>query len=286
MSYIDLFGIKKDIVDILRDYLYPRQTISVSFYDNTITSKYAQSFIPFTTSMDSISIYCNTVGTGLTPLTIGVQEDSNGNPSGTYKKKITFTQSEIKNNQWDTKKFSLKGLISKNKYWLVIENAGTPSKYYRIGCNTILTSYQEGISKQYITSWNTLSGDIAFQIHIKDWIYPYFPSDTISEDDLPRLAIEIYDRSTDERYCSNNLILADIKVMVIGYSQYSDELDKIFSYGERGLFENRTSISNIDLLTPIGISPIERLREKMYSKSVSYNLRKKMKYISTVPIVE
>jgi hypothetical protein len=286
MSYIDIFGIKKDIVDILRKYLYPRQTITSSFYDNTISSKYAQSFIPFSSSMDSISIYCNTVGTDITPLTISIQEDSNGVPSGTRIKEITFTQSEITNNSWDTKKCSISNLISKNKYWLVLEHSGSSSKYYKIGHSNSITSYLEGIPKQYISSWNTISGDICFKIHTNDWIYPYFPSDTITENDLPRIAVEIFDRSTEERYCSNNLILADIKLIVVGYSQYSDELDKIFSYGERGLFKERTNISNITLLTPLGISPLERIDRKKYSKSITYNLRKKMKYTSTVPVVE
>ena len=91
----------------------------------------------------------------------------------------------------------------------------------------------------------------------------------------------------EERYCADGLALADITGLVLIYSQYSDELDKILSYGERGQFIERGDLDNINLLTPGAISPIDRIRERMYIRSYNFNLRKKLKYISSeVPTVE
>jgi len=286
MSYIDIYGLKKDVVDILRDGLYPRNTLGTSFYDNSLNLKYAQSFIPFSTSINSISIYCNTVGTGLSPLTISVQEDTNGSPSGTSLKKVVFKPSEIVNDSWDTKKCSYSNLISKNKYWLVFESANqNSSKYYRIGHDSVSTNYQEGIGKYYSTSWNTLATDLKFKIDIDNWIFPSYPSDTIVSSDLPRIAVDIFSRSVEERYCSDKLVLGNVNLMVLVYSQYSDEPDKILSYGERKLFSKRTSLSNVDLVTPVNISPTDKIAEKMYVKNSTYRLRKKMKYKNEIPTV-
>lgn len=285
MSYLDIYGLKKDIVNIFRKHLYPRQTITADFYDATLDAKYAQQFIPFSTSMNSISVYCNTVGTNLSDLTISIQTDQNNSPSGFKEGEVVFSPSEITNDQWDTKRKDI-DLVSKNKYWLVFETSGTSTDYYRIGRDNTRTRYQEGISKRYISSWNTIPYDLSFKIDIDHWIYPHYPSDTVSQIDMPRLAVDVYDRSTAERYCDSSIALADIKVIVVGYSQYSDELDKIFSYGERGLFKDRTSLSNVDLITPLNINPLDRIREKLYSRSVNYNLRKKLKYLDTVPTIE
>jgi len=151
MSYIDIFGMKKEIVDILRQYLDPKQTVGTTFYNNSLNLRYAQSFIPFSTSMSSISIYCNTVGTGLSPLTISVQADSSGEPSGTKLKTVIYSQSEITDDSWDSKECSYTELISKRKYWLVIESGDqNASKYYRIGHDdSDKVVYQEGTPSVY-----------------------------------------------------------------------------------------------------------------------------------------
>jgi len=290
MTYIDLFGIKKDIVDTLRDHLYPRQTLGTTFYDGmTMNTRYAQSFYPFSTKMDSISVYVNTVGTGLNALTVSVQEDVSNAPSGTMLGSITFTQANITDDAWDTKAMSYTKFISKNKYWLVLESSGQDSSnYYKIGCDSVRTNYQEGLPKESTNStWTTVGFDLMFNVITPNWIYPHYPSDTITNNDLPRIAVDIVDRRVDERYCSKRLALGYLTGLGVIYSQYSDELDKIFSYGERGLFEMRMDLPNINLLTPRAISPIDRIREKMFIRPWTFELRKKLKYISnTIPTVE
>lgn len=290
MSYMNVYGIKKDVVDVLRDYLYPRQTIGTTFYTGmSINTEYAQSFIPFSTSMNSVSIYCNTVGTGLDDLTISVQTDTDNSPSGTKVKTITFSQSEITNDDWDTKECSYSNLISKNKYWLVFECSNQDSSnYYKIGRDAVMVNYQIGIPKSSTNStWDSEDYDIMFNINIPQWIYTHYPSDTVQVNDLPRIAVDIVDRRVEERYCAHGLALANITGLVVIYSQYPDELDKILSYGERGQFIERGDLDNINLLTPGAISPIDRIRERMYIRSYNFNLRKKLKYISSeVPTVE
>jgi len=288
MSYMDAFGIKKDIVDVLRDYLYPRCTVGNSFYTGmTVNTKYAQSFIPFSTSMNSISIYCNTVGTGLSALTVSVQKDVSGSPSGTMEASVTFAQTDITDDSWDVKALSYTKFISRNKYWLVLESSGqSVSAYYKIGRDTLRTNYQVGIPKESTATWATTNFDVMFEVDVDDWIYPTYPSDTITNEELPRVAVDIMGRRVEERYCADELALANITGLVLVYSQYPDELDKILSYGERGLFIERANITNIDLLTPTAITPIERLREKMYVRGWNFNLRKKLTYIVEVPTVE
>jgi len=288
MSYIDVYGIKKDVTDILRDYLYPRETLGTSFYNDSLNVKYAQSFIPFSTSMNSISVYCNTIGTGLDNMTISVQADTNDSPSGTRLKSVVFTPSEITDDAWDTKKCSYSNLISKNKYWLVFEsNYQNSNKYYRVGCDSVRTNYQEGIPKDCtISTWNTISYDIKFNIDTPHWIYPKYPSDTIQLEDLPRIAVDVFNRTTYDRYCSDSIVLADIEVMVLIYTQYPDEADKILSYGERGLFKRRGHFPHdVSLLTPLVISPTDKIGENLYTKSSTYKLRKKLSYMNQVPLI-
>jgi len=289
MSYIDFWGIKKDITDVLRDYLYPRNTVGNTFYTGmSIDTKYAQSFYPFTTRMNSISVYCNTVGSTLDDLTVSVQTDTNDAPSGTKVKSVTFSPSDITNDTWDSKSCLYSKLISKNKYWLVFESSNQDStNYYKIGRDTVMTNYQMGIPKESTNStWTTVSFDLMFNIDINDWIYPTYPDDTITLDKLPRIAVDIVDRRTEERYCHDSLALGNIVGMILVYSQYPDEVDKILSYGERGLFLKRTQLPNVTLFTPLGLSPLDRIMRKIYVRSSNFNLRKKLIGMKELPTVE
>jgi len=288
MSYIDLFGIKMDIVGILRDHLYPRCTVGNMFYTGmSVDTKYAQSFIPFSKEINSISVYCNTIGSPSNALTVSVQEDVSGEPSGTMLTSITFTASQITDDDWDTKTCDYTKLISKNKYWLVFESSGQDSSnYYKVGRDTVQTNYQEGTVVESTATWSASSYDTMFQVHTPDWVFPYYPTSTVTVDDLPWIAIDIINRRVDERYCPDGLALADISGLIVVYSQYPDEPDKILSYGERGIFIERAGLTDILLLSPTGLSPVERLRERMYARTSGFNLRKKLKYISTVPTVE
>jgi len=284
---MDIFGIKKDIVDILRDYLYPRSTIASNWYNNSVDTKYAQSFIPFTKSINSISVYCNTIGAP-NDMTVSIYDDSNGSP-GSEITAVTFSASDITDDVWDAKACSYSDLTSKNKYWLVFRCTGQSTiNYYKIGADSVKVNYQIGEPKSQTNStWDSDSLDIAFKIDIDDWIYPTYPSDTITNKELPRIGIDLISRRVDDRYCSDSLALGYLEGIMLVYSQYPDELDKIISYGERGLFGKRTEITNIDLLVPTGLTPTERLLEKRYVKSVGFNLRKKLKYIpSSLPTVE
>lgn len=234
MAYINLFGIKKDIVDILRDYLYPRSTITGSWYNNSVDTKYAQSFIPFTKTMNSISIYCNTIGTPPS-MTVSVYTDSDGTPS-TEVKAVTFAPSDITDDAWDTKACSYDNLISKNKYWLVFTCVGQDSSnYYKIGSDSVKTNYQVGEPKSNTNStWDSESLDIAFNININDWVYCYDKETEILTDNGWKLFKDLTG--------NENVLTLDKETNIIEYQKIDKKLEFDYNGDMVKIKSNNTDI--------------------------------------------
>jgi len=279
--------IKSELADLLRDNLYPEQTIGTSevTLSTTINYEVAQCFIPYSTCYEGRDKK-HTLTTYLkfkkydTPddgITIYLQDDSNSSPNN------TLASYSIPVGSIDTiattVSFDLildnKYFISKSKYWLTIVPNNTPStvNYFSIYSRTIDTDYLLGsyYKRESGGTWSAQSLDLFFQIEVPNWIYKIYPANTLDIMDFPRISIDIVDRPVvDERYIDHRIYKQRVSVATLIYSRYPDELDSLTSYVDKIIRRHRINFSTADIVIPSRITPPSVIRDNIFVRSLFY----------------
>mgnify|MGYP000076504128 CR=1 FL=1 len=256
---IEYENIKDTLITVVSDYFYPRQLQ----YDNSIsTLEYntiTQSFYPFSTTISSVTVYVkDKVGS---PGNVTVQIlDRNYNVKSSLSTEL--------NEGWNTISVTVNNLISKHIHYLRIIHSGDSSNYYVLGASTI-NKFEDTL---YADS-STLNVKLSFSAGTGEKIRKvYSPKEFVLED-YPIVTCDITARPrVVQRYLDPKAIEQQIIVTFTIYSRYPDEIDIIARRIERGLFKERINISR-SIISPAGIGPITRMRENIFSRAISFNLR-------------
>jgi len=292
----DINSFKITLRDTLRTYLYPQCQYGTVDVNIPPSYKIAQSFIPFSQFYQkvvpyrytiSIDVKVKRIGTIDSGLAINIRSDSNNIPSTTALSGVvgnTIPANSISPSYSTiTTKLILKPnkyndlpIGSKSKYWLELSPLNSTGTI--VVARHTEDKYLPGIVKVYDgTSWSQYQGDMYFKLGVKNWIYTNYPREDLSLYNYPRIAIDIIDvPRVEQRYIYSGIMYYYITSAVIIYSRYPDELETIASYVDRALFKERTSLSNIILLTPTRKTNVIPVREKLFSKSLFYELKYQM----------
>jgi len=274
-----IYQLKKNITDVLRDYLYPEQTLFPERIDWTDGKDrtYAQSFKVFSTKINKVGIYIRKTGTPDGDVILEIRTDSNGNPSDTILGSVTIKETEIGLSfAWIEKDINLTNLDSRDTYWLVIRTTASTSliAYYMLGRDETDTNYELGTAKDlYLGIWSSLGYDLTFKITILHWIYSDYPHEELDFSMFPRVAIDIVSKDVVERYVDGKKLVNISRVRVLVYSLYTDEVDNIMSNIEKALFTKRFDIPDILYLTPSSVSEIGWYRNKLYTREALYDCK-------------
>jgi len=286
-------NLKEEIRDTLRVYLYPQNTVSdteVALSDTISVYKVAQSFKSYSKFYSTVNPFKYTIpvdvklrkyGTPDGNVFISIQSSSSGEPSGTTIGHCTIAVGDVSSSSFSVNSGSIviTSMIGSNtEYFLCIEpqsNASTVNYYSTQKYNT--DKYMIGSLSVYNgSSWSTTTGDIYFDIDNPNWIYTGFPRSDISKYSFPRLAIDAISRRVDQRWINIELAEYTIDFTLVAYSYYPDELDDILSYADRALFKERANFTNIKRLDSGEMTPVEVLRDNLFSRAMRYNLVVKM----------
>jgi len=294
MATLDLIGIKQNIRNVLRNYLYPQCTYSV--YEHTLSSSsynidIAQSFIPYSQCYNNVSPYryslpvtlqLKKVGTPDDDIVVSLHNDVDDSPSATALYSTTIPSSKI-GTVMNTVSCTLtltSMLGSNTKYWLVIEPQNTPDTLncYVLGRDTVDTHYWMGTAKYRTdTTWSSLNADIYFDIDIPDWIYEDFPRIKMTIYRFPRIGIGISGRPRVENiFIDSRIAYYHLLCDIVVYGRYPDQVEDIISYVDRALFKERVKIPNLVIVNPSNMTPLTVARENLFAKGIQYMLKFKM----------
>jgi hypothetical protein len=283
----DLNYLKEAIRDTIRAYLNPNNLISdtsVALSNSISVYDIAQSFIPFSKCYATTSPYRYTIETSFmikktgTPdsnVIVSLQSSTNDYPSGTTISSSTISESDI-SSTFDVKDVNLKittMLGSNTKYWYCIEPQCTAStvNFYSIA-KSATQKYMIGNLAKKDTTWSNELGSMIFDISVPQWVFQDYPRDDINKYSFPRLAIDIVSRRVEQRWINTEFADYTIDVIIMVYSNYPDELDKIISYVDRAIFKERTLFYGIRRIDPGELSPVAVIRDNLFSRSVSYSM--------------
>jgi len=289
----DLNQLKEDVRDTLRLWLYPECLEGTNEYtlSTTINFEIAQSFIPYSRYYRKVDPYKNTIPVILklrkyeTPndgLVISLQSDDDNSPSGSTLGSHTAAVGDITSTLGVyTSSIPITNMLGSNtKYWIVIspQNTASTVNYYSVGINSVDTEYWIGTSqyKQSGSIWTDNSVDLYFDASIPNYIYEDYPRDDLSLFSLPRIAVDIIGRRTNQRWINRKLSEYYLDLTVVAYSRFPEELDDMLSYVDRALFKERIDIGNIKRIDPGELTPVVVIRENMFSRALRYSLIYKM----------
>ncbi len=134
-----------------------------------------------------ISLLLGKVGTLANDLTVRIETDNSGSPSGTLVTggSITVSKSEVTSAGWINKMFTAPpACVSGTTYWIVAyTSGGDPSNAYLWSLDST-EGYADGEAKLYTTSWASITGDMCFKIYknVLDQNNSNETSETSSED--------------------------------------------------------------------------------------------------------
>ena len=158
---------------------------------STVTStKLAQSFIPeYEGRVGKIRAYLRKIGSPTGNLSVSIQTDNAGEPSGTVITNgisVTVSASSLSSTaDWIDFNYTLEPDVSTLTYWIVLETTDTQSNTdYVAWGNDTGESYIDGVLLEYDgTSWNSTSTDAVFELYTKSETYVEPINQSFSETD-------------------------------------------------------------------------------------------------------
>ena len=257
MTVFDIEQLKTDVMNSLRTYAYPYQSLhndSISLYSvGTIT----QSFSLFSGSVSTAGIYISSViGNPVISLSF-------------YNNNTLVVRNTIPATiGWNTIRVNKTDLSSSRGNSLVISGTCDVDNDVYIGTSTI-TSYFYGNAGSYQT---------AFTIGISDFIYRVFPSVEIDNNRLPVVCIDINGRPTiNEPYLTGDQVWMNVNVQAEVYGKSPTEVDRLVSGLDRGMVKNARGFMFNDWHIRAGnLSQLQYLKERLYTRAVTWQLRMKV----------
>jgi len=279
---IDYGSIKVRIRNLLRDYIHPKQTLvdtTIPLSDGSINYEVAESFIPFSKQYSSstpyslpVDLVCRRVGSPGGDLVVSLRTDFPNFTEITSKTiSATVIPTSIGTVSATLNFDSMLG--SKTRYWLHISHLATPStvNYYEVGATT-LDKYWSGdlIKREEGGSWSTISGDLAFNCRIKNFIYENYPHHALSPYNFPRIAVDIVSRPrVIQRVIDSRVAECYFMFQITVYSRYEDELDQLISLVDKSLFKERINIEDIIILNPGNLSQVTKVGN-VFARALNY----------------
>lgn len=288
---IDVYGIKENIVDLIKRYVSPENVYQsdTPIELNKQTSKdIAQSFIPYSTvyrgvDKSTFNVYLNLrrIGDPSDPVIVHLCSDQNDRPSNTIVSSsipvslipsvFSYVPCKMDLSKAGTEYY----LGSNTKYWLKIESTPSdPYNFIELSKDSIDTNYRMGKgSWKYPTDygWYDLGADINFRVSVPSWVYPDYPYSNLSVHSFPRIAVDIVGRPRiSERWIDHRISEQLFDIAIIIYSRYPKELDDIISLVDQAMWKERLNVPNIKILTPRDLSSSLTPREGLFVRTLIY----------------
>jgi len=257
---IDYEWIKDTLSSIVKNYMYPRQLQHETSILTSECSVLRQAFYPFSSTISNVRVYVEDVVGSPGNATFRLL-DKNLNVKDTATKTLTAG--------WNTVSISKENLVSKQIYYFEIRHDGDSSNYYALGAST-----NPVYDNTLYTDTSTLSVNLAFDVDIGEKVYKVFPGRELGIEDYPVVVCDLSARPrVYQRYMDPKTLEEIITVSFNIYSRYPSEIDKIARLVERGIFRERRNISDVFLVSPGALGPITRMRENIFSRAITFNLR-------------
>ena len=290
---LDLETIKNSIRDTLRDNIMPSCTFALEEYlmsDGVDNKEISQSFIPYSTMLgtlrnytSSISLVLKKTGAPSAGISLYLESDSNGEPSGTSLGSASIAPASVGTvaTTISTPMTISNTLGTKTQYWLrVVPNSTASSTdLYSIYRDTVDTHYWRGSSstRDVGGSWGETTQDVYFDVKTPNWIWGNYPHLQLSLWSYPRVAVDFIGRpKSEQKWLDHRLSVYHITAAITVYSRYADETDDIISNIDNAIFRKRVDISGVKLAQPGEITPLAMYREKLYTKSIRFNIQKRI----------
>lgn len=252
---LNLENIKDQFTGSLRSYLYPSQinysnTISLNF--NTILT---QRFIPFSNTISNFMIYLS---------------DVTGSPGAAtvrllYGSSTLATYSTVPAIGWNTFTVNARELVTKRECTLIICGGVDASNDYLFGCDSASTYF----------FGNSGTFNLAFNVEVSDFVYNVFPMRQLELDQYPAVALDISGRpKVDDRYFTGQSAWYRIAVKAEVYSRYTDEVDKLISAMDRGIFRDRENFDGFRYVTPGQMSELYYIKPEVFSRNITWTVMK------------
>lgn len=141
------------------DHAQQKQTTTTTFTKND-TSWLAMKFMPYYTNIATIYLYLDKVGDPGNANVLFIVNDSSGNPSSSTLKTMTIDAASVTGTAgWHHVDLNEDGLNTEGFYWIVLQETGDASNYYRWYRTNGSTSYTTATSSDGITWSVTSAGD-------------------------------------------------------------------------------------------------------------------------------
>ena len=254
MVTFDPNSIKIDFMNALRSHIYPYQVThssSISLLSNgTIT----QTFYPFASSINTVGLYIDSKLGNPGNITLKVYNGTSLIKSGTLASTIGWNYLSV--NSGD--------IITNRQSSLVTTANVTAGNDWFIGSNT-LSSYYFG---------NAGTIQTAFTIGVKDFIYPVFPTKQLDNNEFPVISIDISGRPRiRDKYLSGDHVWYYLNMRAEIFSKFTNEVEKLIHGCDRGILNDRLSITNITYITPGQLSELSFVRPDVYYRNINWTLR-------------
>jgi len=274
MTAFDLYSLKENLSNYLRDIFYPRNTIEGSISGTIEGEILAQSFKPLSTYHNSPfvgSIHVRSLSQN-TDLAIDLCSNGNNIPGSTLASTTIPVSSIPTDFTW--LRFSLNpssDLESSSTYWL----------QFRTSPGTIITEcFEFKANSEYLlgnlytydgTTWSGTNYSLQFVLEPPNWIYPSYPRDDLGLFSFPRISVDIVDRPrVVQRWIDHRLADYELSIAVVLYSRYLKELDQLLSYTDRALWKKRANLSGFRILNPAKISSVMIPRAGIFARVLNF----------------
>jgi hypothetical protein len=260
---IEYDELKSTIINVLNQYLTPRQEYHESSIDTYSYPSLVQSFIPFSTTITSVDIYAPVIVNSPTPILFSILDHNNAT--------ITSTSSTL-GAYWNNVAISTGFLSTKNTHYLKIDSAHTISAYVHLGTSTVNVSEDtltiSGIPQDFNLSYRINTGSSSQFVH-----RTYPRNETSIETSYPLITMDMTGRPrVNQRWLDPRRMEEILTVGFEIYSKYPSEIDILARRLEKGMFRERTHIGGIFLVSPDNSGPISRFRESIFVKQISFSL--------------
>jgi len=288
----DFYGIKSEIVNVIRDYVYPQNTIvtdSTIELDKGTIIEIAQSFVPFSTvnrgqdkDKFEISFRMKKYNDPDHDFNIELCTDSDGSPSNTICSSVISYQNILSDFTYVKGTFDLLDagtdyrLGTSTKYWIKLyaEESGDDDNYVVLSKDTVDVNYPFGTAiwkNKNESTWNDLNADINFKASVPTWIYPDFPYDDLSLYSFPRIAVDIVGRpEIRQPWLDHRISEFVLNIAVVIYSKSPKEIDDLISIVDKALWKERINVPSLRIIHPSNISPMVSPREDLFTRTLIY----------------